>query len=72
MTDETKILLVGGIILLWLICQKWFWIIGLSIGALASVFAVLASIIHFQIAGALGFTFLALICSAILGALIDA
>jgi hypothetical protein len=42
-----------------------FWIFAFGIGALASVFAMLASIIHFQILGALGFFILAIICGVI-------
>ena len=71
MTQDQIILMVGGLILLWLICQKWAWIIGLFIGALASSFAVLASIIHFEILGALGFTLLACIFSGILTSLLS-
>ena len=44
-----------GLIALWLLTQPWFWIAVLFLGALASFFAVLASIIHFEILGAVGF-----------------
>jgi hypothetical protein len=41
--------------------QRWFWVLVFGIGGLASCFALLASIIHFQILGALVFFFLMLI-----------
>lgn len=48
-------MLVAGVILLWLVCQRWFWLLILGLGALASAFSVLTSIIHFQIFSAIGF-----------------
>lgn len=41
------------------------WIV-FSIGRLASVFAVAASVIRFQIMGALGFTLVAVICTILI------
>jgi hypothetical protein len=52
---------------LWLMVQRWFWILAFFIGGLASAFATLASIIHFQILGALLFFFLMFICWGIMG-----
>ena len=52
-------LVVGG---LWLITQRWFRSVAFFTGGLASCFAMLASIIHFQIVGALGFFLLMAIC----------
>lgn len=58
-------LIILGLACLYLITRKWFWLLDFGIGALASTFAVLASIIHFQIFIALGFFFLAGICGFI-------
>ncbi|WIO73373.1 hypothetical protein QP938_08670 [Porticoccaceae bacterium LTM1] len=43
-----------GLLALWLIQQRWLWLMVLGLGGLASCFAMLASIIHFQILAALG------------------
>ena len=51
---------VGTLVLL--IVQRWFWIVVFFIAGLASAFTVLASIVHFQILGALLFTFVTVIC----------
>ncbi len=69
--DSDLILVVLGIIALFLITQKWFWLLVFGIGGLASLFAMIASIIHFQILGALGFFVLMLICWGIAGAIAD-
>lgn len=61
-TTTSTILLIIGIIGIYLMTHKWFWLLAFGISALASAFATLASIIHFQILGALGFFFLACIC----------
>ena len=65
------LILAGGIFLLglwllkwlliWPLTQRWFWIITLGLSALASAFACIASIIHFQILGAVGFFVLAFV-----------
>lgn len=60
--DTNAILIILGIASIYLMTRKWFWIAAFGIGALASAFATLASIVHFQILGALGFFFLAAIC----------
>lgn len=62
--SETAIngfLVILAIGLLFLAFQRWFWFCVFALGALASVFAVIASIIHFQILGAVGFCILAMI-----------
>jgi hypothetical protein len=50
---------VGTIALLilatYLLTRRWLWVWALFLSALASLFAMIASIIHFQILGALGF-----------------
>lgn len=58
----------GAIVLCYLATQSWFWIIASGLGAIASVFAALASIVHFQILGALGFVLLTIICIGICNA----
>lgn len=61
--------LVVGVI--FLITQRWFWLIASGLGAIASFFAMCASVIHFQILGAMGFLFLLAICGAIFNAASD-
>lgn len=41
-----------------LVTRRWFWVLAFGLGTLASAFTVLASIIHFQILGAVGFSIL--------------
>ncbi|MBI4651652.1 hypothetical protein HY745_10285 [Candidatus Desantisbacteria bacterium] len=60
------ILIIVGVVARFLIIQRWFWIIVLFFGGLASLFAMIASIIHFQILGALCFFVLMAICWGIL------
>ena len=55
------ILLVFGVLVVLLIFQRWFWILLFSLGVIASFFAMIASVIHFQIFGAIGFLILMLI-----------
>ena len=52
---ETLFAAVLVIAAIWLLTQSWFWIIALFLAGLASCFAMLASIIHFEILGAVGF-----------------
>lgn len=63
--------IVLGLIALVLIAQRWFWVLVFFFAGLASLFAMIASIIHFQILGALGFFVLMGICWGILGAISD-
>ena len=58
MTVENVILVILGLGALWLVTQRWFWALLFFVGALASFFAMAASVIHFQILGAVGFFFL--------------
>ena len=68
--DYTNIILaIGCILIIYLVTQRWAWILLCGIGALASVFALLASIIHFQILGAVGFFFLTALLAMITAAL---
>lgn len=61
--------IVLGLIALVLITQRWFWILVFFFAGLASLFAMIASIIHFQILAALGFFVLMGICYGIFGAI---
>ena len=53
------IALVLGLALIYLMTKRWFWLAAFGLGALASAFSCLASIIHFQIFGAVLFFLLA-------------
>ena len=70
--DDKTILLIIGLVVLGLFTQRWFWLLVFGIGGLAALFATLASIIHFQILGALGFCFLTLVCFVIASAIAEA
>lgn len=59
---ENIILIAICLLGLFLLTQRWVWVLGFGIGVLASAFSTLASIFHFQILGALGFFFLTIIC----------
>jgi hypothetical protein len=72
MNDTITVVLIGiGILSLWLMTKRWFWLLAFGIGALASAFTTLACIIHFQILGALGAFFLMLACCFIAGMIYD-
>ncbi|MCK5040834.1 MAG: hypothetical protein KAR62_01005 [Sphingomonadales bacterium] len=58
------ILVLIAIIFIILIFQRWFWVLGFGLGTIASFFALIASIIHFQILGAIGFLILTFILYA--------
>jgi len=67
-----NVLIFGFVVLaIVLIIQRWFWILVFGIGGLAAAFSTLASIFHFQILGALGFFFLAIICWGITSSIAD-
>ncbi|MEO6319201.1 MAG: hypothetical protein ABIR56_00940 [Polaromonas sp.] len=68
MDGETVVLVALGIAALLLMTQRWFWLLVFGFSGLASLFAMLASIIHFQILGALGFFMLMSISWSIAGA----
>lgn len=59
------------VIALFLITQRWFWVLVFFFAGLASLFAMIASIIHFQILGALGFFVLMAFCFGILWGISD-
>lgn len=54
-------LVIGAIFAIILMMQYWFWLIVFFVGGLASFFALIASVIHFQILWALGFSLLTFI-----------
>ena len=55
-----SVLLFVALVVL-LLMQRWFWVLALLFATLVSCFAMLASIIHFQILGALVFFVLMII-----------
>ena len=65
------IMVVMAILLILLLFQRWFWILVFGLGGLAACFAMLASIIHFQILGAVMFFILMVILWSIAGAISD-
>lgn len=68
MDDTTKtILFILALILIFLFTRRWFWKIALFFGGLASLFAMIASIIYFQILAAIGFFVLMVVCWSIKG-----
>jgi len=56
------VIVLIAVLFIWLATNRWFWLIVIGIAGLASAFATLASIVHFQILGALGFFFLTVVC----------
>ena len=65
-------LLVGLAILgLYLATRRWFWILVFGLATLASGFTVVASVIHFQILAAVGFTVLTALLWTITSALAE-
>ncbi len=61
--------ILAGIVCLILMTRKEFWLLTVVVGELASLFAILACIIHFQILGALAFVGLLLILDQIVNIL---
>ncbi len=57
---------------IFLVMQRWFWILVFGVSGLAAAFSTLASIFHFQILGALGFFFLTVICWGIAAVIVMA
>ena len=60
--NDQIIIVFVGIGVLWLMTKRWFWIALFFLGAVASLFAIVASLIRFEILSAIGFSFLMLIC----------
>jgi len=69
--DEKTILIILAVIAIILITQRWFWILAFGLCTLASGFTVIASVIHFQILAAVGFTVLTFILWVITAAIAD-
>lgn len=64
--ETTQVILLSlGVAALILATQRWFWVLVFGLSTLAASFSILASIIHFQILAAVGFTVLAVILGAI-------
>lgn len=51
-------IIAAGLLILFLLTQRWFWMLSFFVGGLASCFSMIASVIHFQILAAVGFFFL--------------
>ena len=64
-------LVIVGLLGLYLVTRRWFWSITFFFAALASFFAMVASVIHFQILGAIGFFILMSVCGIILSVIND-
>lgn len=62
------VLLIIGVLL---VTQRWFWLLVFGLGTLASLFTVIASVVHFQILGAVGFFILTAILAVITSAIAD-
>jgi len=60
-----------ALVAIWLFTRRWFWVITFWVAGVASLFAMIASVIHFQILGALGFLVLMFICSATAAAIAE-
>jgi len=56
---------------IYLITRRWFWIWVFFFSGLASLFAMVASVIHFQILPALGFFVLMVVCYFIFAAIFE-
>jgi hypothetical protein len=50
------------VVVIYVVTRLWFWHSAFLVGGLASLFAMLASIIHFHILAAIGFLFVTCIC----------
>lgn len=68
---SNTILVILGIILFFLMLQRWFWCLVFGLGGLASCFSMIACIIHFQILAAIGFYILMSILWGIAGLIAD-
>jgi hypothetical protein len=53
--EAVFVVVLLGFAALWLVFQPWFWFSASFLAGLAALFAMLASIIHFEIFGAVGF-----------------
>jgi hypothetical protein len=60
------LLVILLLVFVFLATQRWFWILALFLAGLAALFAMIASIIHFQILWAIGFFILMTLCWGIL------
>lgn len=66
---ETGLAILVGLVALVLMLQRWFWVLVFFVGGLAACFAILASVIHFQILGAVAFFFLMIFAWSIASAI---
>ena len=68
---ETGLAIVGLIICLVLIFQRWFWLILFGLGSLVSCIALLTSIFHFNIFSAIGYMIVMIFCWSIAKGIAD-
>ena len=64
---EVTLWIIGTLLGIGLLFQAWFWVLVFGLGGLASCFATIASIFHFQILPAVGFFLLMIFCWSISG-----
>lgn len=57
---------IAGSLVLWLFSKPWFWAAAGFLSGLAACFAMLASIVHFQILAGMGFFFAMAACWGIM------
>jgi len=69
--DEGGFIVIVGWMIIMILAQKFFWGILLGIATIASLFAMIASIIHFQIVGAVGFFVLMILINGLRTLLLD-
>jgi hypothetical protein len=67
---ENIAILILCLIGLYLITQKWAWIVGFGFGGLIAAFYALANIFHFEILVAIGWWILAAMCWGITSAIV--
>lgn len=72
MTLEEGVLLFAFVaIALYLLTQRWFWVVAFGLGSLACAFSTVASVINFQILLAIVFLFLTLLLWGLTVAVIE-
>lgn len=62
MDDDALILGVAAVIAIVLLMQRWFWCLLFFFSGLAALFAMIASVIHFQILAAVGLFVIMAVC----------
>lgn len=68
---ETAIAIFATLVALLIVTRRWFWVAVFFFSGLAALFAMVASVIHFQILAAVGFFVLMVVCWGLLSAVAD-